>query len=130
MRNAQELLTHYAAYHRDRRNIASHFIGIPMIVLAVAVLLSLLVSVTVIPALAGRLLGKNPNSTRALRVPLIDAGARVFKSHIQVGEYDPRDPLLDPVWGALSEAQVPSPVTWLGSEPPAEGDAAGSEDSE
>ena len=26
---------------------------------------------------------------------------------------------------ALSEAQVPSPVTWLGSEPPAEGDAAG-----
>ena len=33
-------LAHYAAYHRDRRNIASHFIGIPLIVLAVAVLLS------------------------------------------------------------------------------------------
>lgn len=33
-------LAQYAAYHRDRRNIFSHFIGIPMIVLAVTVLLS------------------------------------------------------------------------------------------
>src|SRR3989338_6286423 len=33
-------LAQYAAYHRDRRNIATHFIGIPLIVLAVAVLLS------------------------------------------------------------------------------------------
>lgn len=33
-------LAQYAAYHRDRRNILSHFIGIPLIVLAVAVLLS------------------------------------------------------------------------------------------
>ena len=33
-------LAQYAAYHRDRRNIISHFIGIPMIVLAVTVLLS------------------------------------------------------------------------------------------
>jgi uncharacterized membrane protein YGL010W len=30
----------YAAYHRDRRNIATHFVGVPMIVLAVAILLS------------------------------------------------------------------------------------------
>jgi len=29
-----------AAYHRDPRNIATHFIGIPLIVLAVTVLLS------------------------------------------------------------------------------------------
>ncbi|MEQ8815237.1 MAG: efflux RND transporter permease subunit [Thalassobaculum sp.] len=50
------------------------------VAISVAVLLSLLVSVTVIPALAGRLLGKNPNSTRALRVPLIDAGADAFKA--------------------------------------------------
>ena len=35
-----EHLANYAAYHRDRRNIASHFIGIPAIVLAIAVLLS------------------------------------------------------------------------------------------
>ncbi|MBB1021292.1 amidohydrolase, partial [Dietzia sp. E1] len=46
----------------------------------------------------------------------VDAGARVFKSHIQVGEYDPRDPLLDPVWGVLSEAQVPT-VIHCGSGP-------------
>ena len=46
----------------------------------------------------------------------VDADARVFKSHIQVGEYDPRDPLLDPVWGVLSEAQVPT-VIHCGSGP-------------
>jgi uncharacterized membrane protein YGL010W len=30
----------YAAYHRDRRNIATHFVGIPMIVYAVGALLA------------------------------------------------------------------------------------------
>jgi uncharacterized membrane protein YGL010W len=40
MRTLTQHLTQYAAYHRDRRNIATHFIGIPMIVLALAVLLS------------------------------------------------------------------------------------------
>jgi uncharacterized membrane protein YGL010W len=40
MRTLTEQLTQYAAYHRDRRNIAIHFVGIPMIVLALAVLLS------------------------------------------------------------------------------------------
>lgn len=29
----------------------------------------------------------------------LDAGARVFKSHVQVWSYDPGDALLDPVWG-------------------------------
>lgn len=33
-------LSKYATYHRDSRNIQSHFVGIPMIVLAVFVLLS------------------------------------------------------------------------------------------
>lgn len=33
-------LTRYGAYHRDRRNVATHIVGIPMIVLAVEVLLS------------------------------------------------------------------------------------------
>jgi predicted TIM-barrel fold metal-dependent hydrolase len=37
----------------------------------------------------------------------LSTGARVFKSHLQVGGYDPRDPLLDPVWGTLAEAAVP-----------------------
>lgn len=40
MRHATDLLVQYAAYHRDRRNIATHFIGIPMIVFAVGVLLA------------------------------------------------------------------------------------------
>lgn len=40
MKNLVEHLSQYAAYHRDRRNIATHFVGIPLIVLAVAVLLS------------------------------------------------------------------------------------------
>jgi uncharacterized membrane protein YGL010W len=35
MRTLTEQLTAYAAYHRDRRNIATHFVGIPMIVLGV-----------------------------------------------------------------------------------------------
>ncbi len=34
-------------------------------------------------------------------------GARVFKAHLQVGRYDPNDPLLDPVWGAIEDAGVP-----------------------
>ena len=40
MKTLTDHLATYAAYHRDRRNIVSHFIGIPMIVVAVAVLLS------------------------------------------------------------------------------------------
>ena len=39
-RPATDLLVQYARYHRDPRNIASHFIGIPLIVLAVGVLLA------------------------------------------------------------------------------------------
>ena len=37
----------------------------------------------------------------------IEAGARVFKAHIQVGRYEPNDPMLDPVWGAIEDAGVP-----------------------
>ena len=35
MKSLEEHLTQYAAYHRDRRNIATHFAGIPMIVFAI-----------------------------------------------------------------------------------------------
>lgn len=35
-----DLLARYGEYHRDKRNIATHMLGIPMIVLAVEVLLS------------------------------------------------------------------------------------------
>ncbi|MEU0114647.1 amidohydrolase family protein [Streptomyces bobili] len=37
----------------------------------------------------------------------VEAGARVFKSHVQVGAYDPTHELLDPVWGMLADAGVP-----------------------
>ena len=37
----------------------------------------------------------------------IEAGARIAKVHVQVGGFDPRDPLLTPAWGLLAEAGVP-----------------------
>jgi uncharacterized membrane protein YGL010W len=40
MRNLTEQLSTYAAYHRDRRNIATHFVGVPMILFASVSLLS------------------------------------------------------------------------------------------
>ena len=39
-RPAVALLGQYAEYHRDRRNIATHFVGVPMIVFALGVMLS------------------------------------------------------------------------------------------
>jgi len=39
-RPAIDLLVQYAEYHRDRRNIATHFFGVPMIVFGVGVLLA------------------------------------------------------------------------------------------
>ncbi|WP_245647237.1 amidohydrolase family protein [Microtetraspora niveoalba] len=46
----------------------------------------------------------------------VESGARVFKAHLQVGAYDPADPLLDDVWGLLAEAGVPV-VAHCGSGP-------------
>ncbi|RLL70414.1 amidohydrolase [Streptomyces sp. Z26] len=46
----------------------------------------------------------------------LEQGARVFKCHLQVGAYDPNDPLLDGVWGQLADAGVPV-VTHCGSGP-------------
>ncbi|HEX7606825.1 MAG TPA: Mpo1-like protein [Usitatibacter sp.] len=40
MKSIEENLTQYAAYHRDRRNIATHFAGVPMIVFAVVLALA------------------------------------------------------------------------------------------
>lgn len=37
----------------------------------------------------------------------ITAGTQVFKAHLQVGRYDPNDPLLDGVWGAIADAGIP-----------------------
>ncbi len=44
------------------------------------------------------------------------AGTRVFKVHVQVGGFDPRDELLRTVWGMLAEAGVPV-VVHCGSGP-------------
>ncbi|MFR9732057.1 amidohydrolase family protein [Saccharopolyspora sp. MS10] len=45
-------------------------------------------------------------AARSLREALA-AGARCVKVHVQVGAFDPRDPLLDEAWGVLAEAGVP-----------------------
>lgn len=46
----------------------------------------------------------------------LDAGARIAKLHLQVGGFDPADPLLDPVWGVLADARLPV-VVHAGSGP-------------
>jgi predicted TIM-barrel fold metal-dependent hydrolase len=46
----------------------------------------------------------------------LDAGARIFKAHVQVGGYDPGDELLGPVWGVLAESATPV-VVHCGSGP-------------
>ena len=40
MRSLREHLTHYAGYHREPRNVVTHFVGIPMIMVAAEILLS------------------------------------------------------------------------------------------
>ncbi len=40
MKSFVDQLSKYASYHRDRRNIATHFVGVPMIVAGVVILLS------------------------------------------------------------------------------------------
>jgi Predicted metal-dependent hydrolase of the TIM-barrel fold len=38
---------------------------------------------------------------------MLERGVDVVKAHLQVGAYDPRNPLLDRVWGLLAEAGTP-----------------------
>jgi uncharacterized membrane protein YGL010W len=40
MKSIADHLSQYATYHRDRRNIATHFVGIPMIVVGIEALLA------------------------------------------------------------------------------------------
>jgi predicted TIM-barrel fold metal-dependent hydrolase len=56
----------------------------------------------------------------------LTGGAKLFKAHIQVGGYDPREPLLDDVWGGIADAGVPvvvhagsgpAPGAWTGAAP-------------
>lgn len=46
----------------------------------------------------------------------VESGAEIFKSHIQVGDYSPTDPLLDDVWGTLEDSGIPT-VIHAGSGP-------------
>ena len=46
----------------------------------------------------------------------LEHGARIFKVHVQVGDFDPRDALLTEVWGMLSDAGAPV-VVHCGSGP-------------
>jgi hypothetical protein len=46
----------------------------------------------------------------------LDRGARIFKIHLQVGGFDPRDERLHPVWGLLAETGTPV-VVHAGSSP-------------
>ena len=47
-----------------------------------------------------------PGAGEYVRAAIAD-GVRIFKAHVQVGGYDPADPLLDPVWEALQESGIP-----------------------
>ena len=60
---------------------------------------------------------------------LLSDGVEIFKVHVQVGDFDLRDPLLDEVWGQLADAGTPVvihagsgpvPNTHTGPEPVAE----------
>jgi len=46
----------------------------------------------------------------------LDRGARIFKVHLQVGRFDPNEPLLEEVWGLLAETGTPV-VVHAGSGP-------------
>jgi predicted TIM-barrel fold metal-dependent hydrolase len=56
-----------------------------------------------------------PEVTTYLDVAL-RAGIRIVKVHVQVGGFDPRDPLLDEAWGMLADTGVPV-VVHAGSGP-------------
>ncbi|MDO5504353.1 MAG: amidohydrolase family protein, partial [Actinomycetia bacterium] len=53
----------------------------------------------------------------------LDGGAQLFKVHVQVGNYDVHDPLLDEVWSMLSDSGTP--VITHGGNGPAPGQFTG-----
>jgi uncharacterized membrane protein YGL010W len=73
MRSVEQQLGRYAEYHRDPRNIATHFAGVPMIMFSVVVLLSR-------PALFELGLPVTPASLAALA-----AGAYYLRLHAATG---------------------------------------------
>lgn len=47
-----------------------------------------------------------PDAAEYVAAAIAD-GARIFKAHVQVGEYSPNDPLLDGVWATLQKTGTP-----------------------
>ncbi|MEV8503996.1 amidohydrolase family protein [Actinoplanes sp. NPDC051475] len=60
-----------------------------------------------------------PSAARDVRDAL-DRGARIFKLHLQVGGFDPRDDALHDAWGLLAESGTPV-IVHAGSGPVAHG---------
>jgi uncharacterized protein len=46
-------------------------------------------------------------SAAAYVAQALEQGTGIFKAHVQVGDYDPNSPLLDPVWEVLSQSRTP-----------------------
>jgi predicted TIM-barrel fold metal-dependent hydrolase len=59
-------------------------------------------------------------SAVAYTLDALDRGTQIFKLHLQVGAFDPRDALLDEVWGLLASTGTPI-VVHAGSGPVANG---------
>jgi len=58
-----------------------------------------------------------PSAAAYVRTAL-ERGAEIGKVHLQVGAYDPRDPLLDEVWGMCADSGVPLITHCAGSPVP------------
>ncbi|MCA1781061.1 MAG: amidohydrolase family protein [Dermatophilaceae bacterium] len=63
-----------------------------------------------------------PGAGEYVRAATVD-GVRIFKAHVQVGGYDPNDPLLDEVWEALQDSGIP--LVLHGGDGPAPGEFTG-----
>ncbi len=101
MKTLEDQLSNYAAYHRDSRNIATHFVGIPLIVVAVAVLLSR-------PAIV---LGGGLPSISAALVAAVVTAAYYLRLDLRLGALMAVLLALSVAFGAWSAAQSTS--LWL-----------------
>lgn len=99
MKTVLDQLAGYGAYHRDRRNIATHLVGVPMIVFAVVVLLArpgfMVAGLTLTPAL----------------VALVAAGIYYLLLDVSLGGWLIAI-IAAMLWGALEVAAM-STTVWL-----------------
>jgi len=100
MKTLTDQLTQYATYHRDRRNIVTHFIGIPMIVASICILLSR-------PTLSAELPWLTPGAVISVLITLYYLKLDV-RYGVVLGAY---------LWACLAGAQAMAAWTtgaWLG----------------